>query len=435
MPSKKNIIPLLAIAFVVAIICTGVFYGLFAGKLRTSASAAPAPVLVVATRPLTRGTVLQAGDVHEAPWTTAVPAGSFTKAAELTGWMIVDPVKAGEPVTQARVASLKSGAGLAAVVPNGMRAVSVRTADSPGVTGILRPGYRVDVQYVGTRPNGGSNEPELRTVLQDVEVLAINPQQEMPNRAGLVVVTLLAKPEEADLLSLADANLRLRLVLRNPGDHDVARLGNVSVASLLHGSPVTLPAAPVAVPNVKLAANPAPGTLAPMIDERVALNVKMIGTDAAALNALGIPSADSLSIARLPLDVKVDEVASQWAADHQWDVLSDTKLMGGSGQPLSIQASSLELDLQPKLIGGGALRLRVQPRLQNAGPLVSSEVKLWAGQTVAIAGLPAGGPTPLIDRLFPLATSHRGQQLLILVTPRVFPRATASASNPRPQGE
>ncbi len=51
---KRNIVPLLGIAFVVAIISTGIFYGLFAGKLRSSVGELPVQSIVVAARTLTR---------------------------------------------------------------------------------------------------------------------------------------------------------------------------------------------------------------------------------------------------------------------------------------------------------------------------------------------------------------------------------------------
>jgi flagella basal body P-ring formation protein FlgA len=60
---KKNMVPLLGIAFIVAIISTGVFYGLFAGKLRSS-SELPSHGIVVAARDLDRGTVIQASDLR-----------------------------------------------------------------------------------------------------------------------------------------------------------------------------------------------------------------------------------------------------------------------------------------------------------------------------------------------------------------------------------
>ena len=58
---KKNLVPLLGIAFVVAIISTGIFYGLFVGKLKSAS--VPSQSIVVAARNLDRGTALQAADV------------------------------------------------------------------------------------------------------------------------------------------------------------------------------------------------------------------------------------------------------------------------------------------------------------------------------------------------------------------------------------
>jgi Flp pilus assembly protein CpaB len=74
---KRNMVPLLGIAFVAAIICTGIYYGLFAGKLRSS-SEIPGHSVVVAARDLDRGTVIQASDlrISEAP---GILTGSFSK--------------------------------------------------------------------------------------------------------------------------------------------------------------------------------------------------------------------------------------------------------------------------------------------------------------------------------------------------------------------
>ena len=57
---KRNMVPLLGIAFVVTIISTGVFYGLFAGKLRSSSPALNGHPIVVAARELERGEVIEA---------------------------------------------------------------------------------------------------------------------------------------------------------------------------------------------------------------------------------------------------------------------------------------------------------------------------------------------------------------------------------------
>src|SRR6476661_4767874 len=107
---KKNLVPLLGIAFVVAIISTGIFYGLFVGKLKSPASAGPS--IVVAARNLDRGATLEAADVKLTAWGTAdIPAGAFTTVNDVKGLTLISSLQQNEPVLQTRVASRQSGAG------------------------------------------------------------------------------------------------------------------------------------------------------------------------------------------------------------------------------------------------------------------------------------------------------------------------------------
>lgn len=440
MPEKKNIFSLLAIAFVVAVVCTGVFYGLFVGKLRGSASAA-SPTVVVAAHSLSRGTVIQPSDIKEIIASTHPPKDSFSKGSELTGQTVVEPLKEGDIVIRSRVASPTSGAGAALGIPNGMRAVSVRTAETPGVTGLLRPGHRVDVQFVGNRPNTPTQDAELRTILQDVEVLAINPQQDAAPRSGTVVVTLLVSPADADLVGLADSNSRLRLVLRNPVDHEASSLNGVSSASLLH-----LAAAPAAKPLVNMSLRPMTAAFRDDEPRQVALSVQMIGAGPSALAALNAGvAADALQVMPVPASVDLAALSKQWTEKNQWEVLSASRLVTASGREVSVQASAetepssaangLSVQLRPSVLGGGLLRLRVQPQLvvpQGVGTVkhrFASELDLSMGQSAVIMGFPAAPTAPLIDTLFPLTGSqHRQQQLVILVTPKtVRPARTAAA--------
>ena len=213
---KRNIVPLLGIAVVVAILSTGVFYGLFAGKLRSASPEASGQAIVVAARDLDRGTVLQASDLKVSQFKGTL-AGSFSSPAQLTGATLVEAVKQNEPLLEERVVSKVPGPGSAgSSVPTGLRAVSIRVSESDGLIGLLRPGARVDLQAVQDR-NGGL---ELRTILQNVEVVAVSPQTQPAggNRGPVSIVTVLARPEEADVVALADSGTRLRLSLRNPLD-------------------------------------------------------------------------------------------------------------------------------------------------------------------------------------------------------------------------
>src|ERR1700712_2415508 len=94
---KKNLVPLLGIAFVVAIATTGIFYGLFVGKLGASA----APSVVVANKDLKPGTTLSADMVKVMSWSGAAPQGAFTNADQVVGRILARPVADGDPVLTA----------------------------------------------------------------------------------------------------------------------------------------------------------------------------------------------------------------------------------------------------------------------------------------------------------------------------------------------
>ena len=113
--------------------------------------------------------MLQAADVKLAPWGGATPPqGAFTTLEAVTGLTLIAPLEANEPVLESRAASAKSGAGAGLGIASGMRAIAIHANDSSSIVGMLKPGYRVDVQFV-------SVENELRTILQNIEVLAVNP--------------------------------------------------------------------------------------------------------------------------------------------------------------------------------------------------------------------------------------------------------------------
>lgn len=212
---KRNMVPLLGIAFVAAIICTGIYYGLFAGKLRSS-SEIPGHSVVVASRDMDRGTVVQASDlrISEAP---GVLTGSFSKIDEAVGATLLTPLKTNEPLLGERVVSRVSPAGQSAsgMVPSGMRAVSIRVSQSDGLLNALRPGAHVDLQAISEREN---NQVMLRNILQNVEVLSVSPEDANSNRAAGAIVTVLTNAQDADVVALSDAGGKVRVALRNPFD-------------------------------------------------------------------------------------------------------------------------------------------------------------------------------------------------------------------------
>ncbi len=201
---KNNLLKLLGIALVVAIVSTGVFYGLFVNRL--SSSPGSGKRLVVAARALKAGTELQLSDLKTIPWPAEqLPPGFYGSTDQVTGITVFDPIGENEPVVSSHLATVQSGGG--AGIPSGMRAVSIHVTDSTGVLALLRAGHKVDVQVVVRQKD--SNGAKVRTALEELTVLSVQPQAEVSSQGvTLPVVTLLAKPADADVLAAADSGAR-----------------------------------------------------------------------------------------------------------------------------------------------------------------------------------------------------------------------------------
>jgi Flp pilus assembly protein CpaB len=230
---KNNLLKLLGIALVVAIVSTGVFYGLFVGKL--SSNTGTGKTLVVAAKALKTGTVLQSSDLKTIPWPQEqLPKGAYATPDGVLGSTVFDPIGEDEPVMASRLANERTAGG--AGVPSGMRAVSVHVTDSNGVLALLSFGQKVDVQVVLNR----GKEPsalEVRTVLEDLTVLSVKIQPEPTSQSqNLPAVTLLAKPGEADVLAAADSGARVRLALRNALDPATRSRAPLSLDSVMRPS-------------------------------------------------------------------------------------------------------------------------------------------------------------------------------------------------------
>src|SRR5260370_40784251 len=107
---KRNIVPLLGIAFVVAIVSTGVFYGLFAGKIRSAPADSLGQSIVVAARNLDRGIGIKSDDLRLSQVKGKLK-GSYSKVDEAGGATLLDEVQQDEPVLHDRLAARDPKAG------------------------------------------------------------------------------------------------------------------------------------------------------------------------------------------------------------------------------------------------------------------------------------------------------------------------------------
>jgi pilus assembly protein CpaB len=236
---NKRLLSVLAFALVISAVASWVLYRLIVTKLSTSAKPAIAQV-VVASRNLEIGTLLKDADVKVVDWNGPEPKGALGASSEVVGRGVVATIYEGEPILETRLAAKGAGGGLAATIPPGMRAVSIRVNDVAGVSGFVRPGARVDVLIAGTPP-GGSNGlgTVTKTLLQNMEVLSAG--QDMQKDAegkpvSVPVVNLLVTPEQAETLSLASAEMHIQLVLRNPLDTQTVKTPGTAVSNLFTGN-------------------------------------------------------------------------------------------------------------------------------------------------------------------------------------------------------
>jgi pilus assembly protein CpaB len=167
------------------------------------------------------------------------------KPENAIGRGVLSDLYQGEPILESRLAAPGSGGGLAATIPEGMRATAVRVDDVVGVAGFVTPGMHVDVLISGLPPSTPSNTAQIaeegtltETLLQDIQVLSAGQdiQKDAEGKPHPVqVVNLLVSPEQAETLSLASNQTKIQLVLRNPLDTKVAVVPGTSMVNLFKG--------------------------------------------------------------------------------------------------------------------------------------------------------------------------------------------------------
>jgi pilus assembly protein CpaB len=223
----------LVFAFIVSAGASLLLYRLVSSKMSANATQ-PTTQVMVASRSLPVGTMIADMDVKAGAWSGALPAQAMLKKEDVVGRGVIANIVEGEPIVESRLATKGAGAGLAATIPPGMRAVAIRVNEVVGVAGFVVPGQRVDILVMGQPPGGSQGTGTIiRTILQNIEVLSAGQNIEKDSQGKPVtvqVVNLLVTPEQAETLSLISNDMRIQLVLRNPLDtKEVATKGTAAV--------------------------------------------------------------------------------------------------------------------------------------------------------------------------------------------------------------
>ncbi len=184
--------------------------------------------VLVAKYDLTAGQVIGPSDVGWQTW-PAASAGGFIKktdrpdaAAQFVGAIVRTAVTTGEPIRDNKVVIAKGNGFMAAILPHGMRAVSLDVSPETGAGGFILPNDHVDVILTHrdkvAEKTSGIEKYVSEAILKNVRVLAID--QVLGEKDGQKVVigktaTIELDPRQVETLALSRQLGSLSLALRS----------------------------------------------------------------------------------------------------------------------------------------------------------------------------------------------------------------------------
>lgn len=171
------------------------------------------------------------------------------------GQVAAVPIKKGEQLLQTKLLLPGADTGLSMEVSPGKRAITIPIDETRGVSKLIKPGDRIDIIAAIDYGKGGEQRREVKTILQDVVVLAtgLNVLNKIPRRFELdsngrtvsrinlsastnfTSITVEAKPEEAQQLVyiISTSPGSLFTTLRHPSDRLLAPTRTTFVEDIL----------------------------------------------------------------------------------------------------------------------------------------------------------------------------------------------------------
>jgi pilus assembly protein CpaB len=188
--------------------------------------------VLVAKADIGLGQTVTPNDLLWQTWPAASASSSFIRRSdhpnattEFTGSIARSPFIAGEPIREPKLVKANGSGFMAAILPQGMRAISTEISPETGAGGFILPNDRVDVLLTRKEKNPDkSNSNDIvvtEIILSNIRVLAIDQAPKEKDGQNTVVgrtVTLELKPEQAPLLAAARQAGTLSLALRSIAD-------------------------------------------------------------------------------------------------------------------------------------------------------------------------------------------------------------------------
>jgi pilus assembly protein CpaB len=195
--------------------------------------------VAVAAVPMDYGSDLTPDKVRFVDYPNAsLPPGAFTNAAQLMPAgkkrFSLMPIAVNEPILASKVSAEGEGASISALLPEGMRAATVRINDVSGVAGFVQPNDHVDVLITRSIASNDRTTQVTDVLLQNVRVIAMGTNAKgadarpIPARTS----TLEVNPLDAQRLALGEAAGSLSLVLRKPGEQNNPVVETISMNDL-----------------------------------------------------------------------------------------------------------------------------------------------------------------------------------------------------------
>lgn len=209
---------------------------LLAGRSGKQPAPKPAPVVkadtvdvLVAKVNIDAGRKITPADVSWQAWPAKANTGNFIRRKQhpnaiegLSGAIVRAPFVAGEPIRRQKLVQGKGAGYMAAILPSGMRAVSIGVSPETGASGFILPNDHVDVVLTSRDRRAAGGETYVsRTILSDVRVLAIGQQVNEKNGEKVVIgktATLELTPKQVESVELARRVGTLSLALRSIAD-------------------------------------------------------------------------------------------------------------------------------------------------------------------------------------------------------------------------
>ena len=261
---NRRLLIILLSAFAIAAISTYIVWRMVGTRLNV-AKPQTSTTIVAAAKDIKIGMILAPADLTSIQIVGSVPQGAILDKKNAIGRGVISNIYSGEAILDNRLAPMGSGGGLAATIPEGMRACAIKVDEVVGVAGFVTPGMKVDVLVSGVAPGqANTQDTQTKTLLQNIEVLSAGTdiQKDAEGKPQQVqVVNLLVTPEQAQILALASNQMKIQLVLRNPLDTTTVTVPETAMTNLFTGGKSPQPHATVAAPRKAKAAAPPPFTI------------------------------------------------------------------------------------------------------------------------------------------------------------------------------